>query len=132
MRRRVDLPALARASADPAACVTGVRLHGRGRAIRTAPDGGHAGGPPAPASTIAPITLDEEATGAVRLDRLAIAAAAVVERYGPARTTMAGPALVELVEAAEPPRPGAGGTYPAAESASLTRSTSTDGARWPL
>jgi len=31
------------------------------------------------------------------LDRLAIAAAAVVERYGPARTTMADPALVELV-----------------------------------
>jgi hypothetical protein len=32
----------------------------------------------------------------VLLDRLAIAAAAVVERYGPARTTMADPALVEL------------------------------------
>lgn len=33
----------------------------------------------------------------VLLDRLAIAAAAAVERYGPARTTMADPALVELV-----------------------------------
>jgi hypothetical protein len=32
----------------------------------------------------------------VLLDRLAIAAAAVLERYGPARTTMADPALVEL------------------------------------
>ena len=31
------------------------------------------------------------------LERLALAAAAVVERYGPARTTMADPALVELV-----------------------------------
>lgn len=58
-----------------------------------------------------PITLDEEVIGTVwlerpgapgRLDellleRLAIAAAAVAERYGPARTTMADPALVELV-----------------------------------
>jgi hypothetical protein len=57
-----------------------------------------------------PITLDEEEIGTVwlerpgppgplddvLLDRLAIAAAAVVERYGPARTTMADPALVEL------------------------------------
>jgi len=34
------------------------------------------------------------------LDRLAIAAAAVLERYGPARTTMADPALVELVVSA--------------------------------
>lgn len=33
----------------------------------------------------------------VLLDRLAIAAAAAVERYGPAHTTMADPALVELV-----------------------------------
>lgn len=38
-----------------------------------------------------PVPLDE-----VLLDRLAIAAAAVVEWYGPARTTMADPALVEL------------------------------------
>jgi hypothetical protein len=37
----------------------------------------------------------------VVLDRLAIAAAAVVERYGPARTTMADPALVELVISAD-------------------------------
>ncbi|TDC49961.1 PucR family transcriptional regulator, partial [Actinomadura sp. KC345] len=39
-----------------------------------------------------PVPLDE-----VLLDRLALAAAAVVERHGPARTTMADPALVELV-----------------------------------
>lgn len=57
-----------------------------------------------------PITLDEEEIGTVwlertgpanplddvLLDRLALAAAAAVERYGPARTTMADPALVEL------------------------------------
>src|SRR5258707_123839 len=69
----------------------------------------------APASTTTPITLDDEAIGTVwlerpaapgpldqlLLDRLAIAAAAVVERYGPARTTMADPALVELVISAE-------------------------------
>jgi PucR C-terminal helix-turn-helix domain len=62
-----------------------------------------------------PITLDEEEIGTVwlerpgapsrldelLLDRLAIAAAAVVERYGPARTTMADPALVELVISAD-------------------------------
>ncbi|MEV4006549.1 helix-turn-helix domain-containing protein [Actinomadura sp. NPDC049753] len=79
--------------------------------IRVAPDGGNASGPPAPASTAAPVVLDEEEIGAVWLerpgppgpldeavlDRLAIAAAAIVERYGPARTTMADPALVELV-----------------------------------
>ncbi len=35
------------------------------------------------------------------LDRLAIAAASVAERYGPARTTMADPALVELVISAD-------------------------------
>jgi hypothetical protein len=62
IRRRVDLPAPARASAGLAECVAGIRLHGTERAIR-----------------------------------VAIAAAAVVERYGPARTTMADPALVELV-----------------------------------
>ncbi len=46
------------------------------------------GGPPGP--------LDE-----LLLDRLAIAVASVVERYGPARTTMADPALVELVISAD-------------------------------
>ncbi|TWF74309.1 PucR-like helix-turn-helix protein [Pseudonocardia hierapolitana] len=111
MRRRVDLPALARASAGLAECVTGIRLDGTGRTIRCAPDGRQASVPPQPASTAAPITLDEEEIGTVwlerpgppgpldevLLDRLAIAAAAVVERYGPARTTMADPALVELV-----------------------------------
>jgi hypothetical protein len=111
MRRRVDLPALARASAGLAECVTGIRLHGTGRAIRMSPDGRQASAPPSPASTTAPITLDEEEMGTVwlerpgapgplddvLLDRLAIAAAGVVERYGPARTTMADPALVELV-----------------------------------
>jgi len=111
MRRRVDLPALARASAGLAACVAGVRLHGTGQVIRVAADGRQAFGPPRPASTTTPITLDDEEIGIVwlerpgppvplddvLLDRLAIAAAAVVERYGPARTTMADPALVELV-----------------------------------
>ncbi|OEJ23383.1 ABC transporter substrate-binding protein [Streptomyces agglomeratus] len=111
MRRRVDLPALARASAGLAGCVAGVRLHSTGRAIRIAPDGSPASEPAEPASSTAPITLDEEEIGTawlerpgqpsqldeVLLDRLAIAAAAAAERYGPARTTMADPALVELV-----------------------------------
>ncbi|MFI9237537.1 helix-turn-helix domain-containing protein [Streptomyces sp. NPDC053079] len=112
IRRRVDLPALARASAGLAECGAGIRLHGTGRAIRFSPDGRQASDPPPPASAARPITLDEEeigtvwlerpaATGSLDLDellleRLAIAAAAVVERYGPARTTMADPALVEL------------------------------------
>ena len=111
MRRRVDLPALARASAGLAECVAGIRLHGTGRTIRVSPDGGQAPAAPSSASSTAPIVLDEEEIGAVwlerpgppgplddvLLERLAIAAAAVVERYGPARTTMADPALVELV-----------------------------------
>ncbi|MEU8385092.1 helix-turn-helix domain-containing protein [Streptosporangium sp. NPDC048865] len=111
MRRRVDLPALARASAGLAECVAGVRLHGAGRVIRMSPGGGEASAPAPPASTTAPITLDGEEVGTVWLERpgppgpldelvlerLAIAATAVVERYGPARTTMADPALVELV-----------------------------------
>ncbi|RLV04465.1 ABC transporter substrate-binding protein [Streptomyces griseocarneus] len=115
MRRRVDLPALARASAGLAECVAGIRLHGTGRAIRMSSDGTQASGPPGPASTTAPITLDEEEIGTVwlerpgppgplddvLLDRLAIAAATAVERYGPARTTMADPALVELVISAD-------------------------------
>ncbi|MFD1933312.1 MULTISPECIES: PucR family transcriptional regulator [Nonomuraea] len=115
MRRRVDLPALARASAGLAECVAGIRLSGTGRVIRMAPDGREASAPPSPASTTAPITLDEEKIGTVwlerpcppspldevLLERLAIAAAAVVERYGPARTTMADPALVELVISAD-------------------------------
>ncbi|WP_354644214.1 helix-turn-helix domain-containing protein [Kitasatospora camelliae] len=111
MRRRLDLPALARASAGLAECVVGVRLHGPGRAIRMTPDGREAPAPPTPASASAPVTLDEEEIGTVWLerpgptgplddvvlDRLAIAVAATAERYGPARTTMADPALVELV-----------------------------------
>ncbi|GIH79991.1 helix-turn-helix domain-containing protein [Planobispora longispora] len=115
MRRRVDLPALARASAGLAECVAGIRLSGTGRIIRTAPDGREASVPPAAASTTVPILLDEEEIGTVwlerpgppgpldevLLDRLAIAAGAVVERYGPARTTMADPALVELVISAD-------------------------------
>ncbi|MDO0932321.1 helix-turn-helix domain-containing protein [Streptomyces sp. DG2A-72] len=115
MRRRVDLPALARASAVLAECVAGIRLHGTGRAIRVSSDGREASAPPSPASSAMPITLDEEEIGTVwlerpgppgplddmLLDRLAIAAAAVVERYGPARTTMADPALVELVISAD-------------------------------
>lgn len=115
MRRRVDLPALARASAGLAECVAGFRLHGSGRTVRVGPDGREAAAPPSPASTTVPITLDEEEIGTVwlerpgpanaldevLLDRLAIAAAAVVERYGPARTTMADPALVELAISAD-------------------------------
>ncbi|MFF0428825.1 helix-turn-helix domain-containing protein [Streptomyces sp. NPDC004520] len=110
MRRRVDLPALARASAGLAECVAGIRLHGTGRSTRVSPHGTEAATPPAPASTEAPVTLDEEEIGTVwlerpgppnpldevLLDRFAIAAAAAAERYGPARTTMADPALVEL------------------------------------
>ncbi|MFI6362293.1 PucR family transcriptional regulator [Nocardia sp. NPDC050630] len=115
MRRRVDLPALARASAVLAECVTGIRLHGTGRVIRFAPDGREVPGPPPSVSTTGPIVLDEEEIGTVwlertdisrsldelLLERLAIAAAAVIERYGPARTTMADPALVELVISAD-------------------------------
>lgn len=115
MRRRVDSSALARASAGLAECVAGIRLHGTGRVIRIAPDGREASAAPAPASTTAPITLDDEEIGTVwlerpgppnpldevLLDRLAIAAAAAIERYGPARTTMADPALVELVISAD-------------------------------
>ncbi|MEV1244232.1 helix-turn-helix domain-containing protein [Nonomuraea sp. NPDC049750] len=115
MRRRVDLPALARASAGLAGCVAGIRLNGTGRMIRVSPDGRETSAPPLPASTTVTITLDEEEIGTVwlerpgpanlldevLLDRLAIAAAAVVERYGPARTTMADPALVELVISAD-------------------------------
>jgi PucR C-terminal helix-turn-helix domain len=119
IRRRVDLPALARASAGLAECVAGIRLHGAGRAIRFAPDGKEAADPSPSASTTTPIILDEEGIGAVwlerpgppgpldelLLDRLAIAAAAVVERYGPARTTMADPALVELVISSDSDEP---------------------------
>jgi hypothetical protein len=115
IQRRVDLPALARASAGLAECVAGIRLHGTGRAVRVGPDGRQASAPPPPASTTAPITLDGEQIGTVWLerpgppgplddvvlDRLAIAAAAVVERYGPAHTTMADPALVELAISAD-------------------------------
>jgi PucR C-terminal helix-turn-helix domain len=117
IQRRVDLPALARASAGLAECVAGIRLHGTGRTIRSSPDGSQAPAPPPPASTTttAPITLDGEEIGTawlerpgppgplddLLLDRLAIAAAAVVERYGPARTTMADPALVELAISAD-------------------------------
>ncbi|QFU92089.1 CdaR family transcriptional regulator [Amycolatopsis sp. YIM 10] len=111
MRRRVDLPALARASAGLAECVAAIRLHGTGRTIRVAPDGREATTEPLPPSTTAPVTLDDEEIGSVwlerpgepgsldeaLLDRLAIAVATVVERYSPARTTMADPALVELV-----------------------------------
>ena len=113
MRRRVDLAALARASAGLAECVAGIRLHGTEQAFRASADGRQAPLPPAPASTVVPVILDEEEIGTVwlerpgrpspldglLLDRLAIAAAATVERYGPARTTMADPALVELVTA---------------------------------
>ncbi|MBQ1027967.1 CdaR family transcriptional regulator [Micromonospora sp. C95] len=111
MRRRVDLPALARASAGLAECVAGIRLHSTGRTVRVGPDGRQAPVAQPAAFATAPITLDGEEIGTVwlerpgpplplddlLLDRLAIAAAAVVERYAPAHTTMADPALVELV-----------------------------------
>ncbi|MFI8913184.1 PucR family transcriptional regulator [Streptomyces sp. NPDC053513] len=110
MRRRVDLPALARASAGLAECVAGIRLHGTGGSTRVSPHGTQASTPPAPASGEAPIVLDDEEIGTVwlerpgppnpldevLLDRFALAVAAAAERYGPARTTMADPALVEL------------------------------------
>jgi PucR C-terminal helix-turn-helix domain len=80
-----------------------------------APDGTVASAPARPASATAPIVLDEEEIGAVwlerpglafaldqlLLDRLALAVTAVVERYGPAQTTTADPALVELVISAD-------------------------------
>lgn len=114
MRRRVDLPALARASAGLAECVAGIRLHSTGRVIRMSPAGTEAA-ETRPMSSRSPITLDDEEIGEVWLerpeaanpldevvlDRLALAVAAVVERYGPARTTMADPALVELVISAD-------------------------------
>ena len=119
MRRRVDLAALARASAGLAECVAGIRLHSTGRVIRMTPGGTAAPEPSGTPTSTAVITLDDEEIGLVwlerpdsggrpehpldevLLDRLAIAAAAVVERYGPARTTMADPALVELVISAD-------------------------------
>ncbi|MDA2809199.1 helix-turn-helix domain-containing protein [Nocardiopsis sp. RSe5-2] len=112
MRRRVDLPALARASAGVAECVAGAQLHGTGSVVRFAPNGREAPDPvPAARSTVCPVILDEEEVGTVwleredapraldelLLDRFALAAAAALERHGPARTTMADPALVELV-----------------------------------
>ncbi|MDX8033205.1 helix-turn-helix domain-containing protein [Lentzea sp. BCCO 10_0856] len=114
MRRRVDLAALARASAGLAECVAGIRLHSTGKVIRMSPGGTEATATD-PTSSRSPITLDDEEIGEVwleragdvlpldevLLDRLAIAAAAVVERYGPARTTMADPALVELAISAD-------------------------------
>ncbi|MER5965684.1 helix-turn-helix domain-containing protein [Streptomyces sp. NPDC002057] len=120
MRRRVDLPALARASAGLAECVAGLRLHGTGRAIRFAPGGREPSAAPAPASTTAPVVLDEEEVGAVwlerpgppgpldevLLERLALATAAVVERHGAVLTTMADPALVELAISSDGDEPG--------------------------
>ncbi|MGW4212360.1 helix-turn-helix domain-containing protein [Lentzea sp. NPDC004789] len=114
MRRRVDLPALARASAGLAECIAGIRLHSTGKVVRMSPAGTEAG-VAQPMSSRSPITLDDEEIGEVWLeraggawpldevvlDRLALAVAAVVERYGPARTTMADPALVELVISAD-------------------------------
>ncbi|MET8763689.1 helix-turn-helix domain-containing protein [Lentzea sp. NPDC004782] len=113
MRRRVDLPALARATAGLAECVAGIRLHSTGKVVRMSPAGTEAAAAQ-PTSSRSPITLDDEEIGEVWLerpaawpldevvlDRLALAVAAVVERYGPARTTMADPALVELVISAD-------------------------------
>jgi hypothetical protein len=91
MRGRVDLPALGRASAGLAECVAGIRLHGMGRAARVSPHGTAASTPPSPASTTAPIALDEERLGTVWLER---PGGRRTDR--PARTTRAAPALVEL------------------------------------
>lgn len=111
MRRRVDLPALTRASAGLAECVAGARLHGTGSVVRFAPNGREApGAVPVAPSIVFPVLLDGEEVGTVwlereaapralddvLLERFAIATAAVLERHGPARTTMADPALVEL------------------------------------
>ena len=115
MRRRVDLSALARASAGLAECVVGIRVHSTGRVVCCSPEGRQVPALSTPASSTMPITLDEEEIGAVwmerpgspspldetLLDRLAIAAAAAVERHGPAATTMADPALVELALSAD-------------------------------
>lgn len=111
VQRRVDLPALARSSAGLAECVVGIRLTGSAREIRMAPGGHPASEAMVPVSRAAPVTLDGEEIGTVWLeraggslpldevvlDRLAIAVAAVAERYGPASTTLADPALVELI-----------------------------------
>ncbi|HUQ58900.1 MAG TPA: PucR family transcriptional regulator, partial [Lentzea sp.] len=45
MRRRVDLPALARASAGLAECVAGIRLHSTGKVVRMSPGGTEAAAP---------------------------------------------------------------------------------------
>src|SRR4029453_16172847 len=104
MRRRVDLPALARASAGLAECVAGIRLHGTGGAVPPAPDARQAPPPPPPASTTAPITLDGEEIGTVwlerpgppgRLDdvvleRVGIPARGVLEPFGPGPPPPAG------------------------------------------
>ncbi len=114
MRRRVDLPALARAAAGLAECPVGIRLRGAHQPVLMAPDGQPATEPQT-ASTEAAVLLDEETIGTVWLerpgpaggldqlvlDRLALAVAAAVERYGPAHTTMADPALVELAVSAD-------------------------------
>ena len=114
MRRRVDLPALARASAAWPSAWPGSGC--------TARDGPSAARPTAakrpprrhrrPPRRRSPSTRKRSARCGwnarpagplddLLLDRLAIAAAAVVERYGPARTTMADPALVELAISAD-------------------------------
>ncbi|MFF3573489.1 helix-turn-helix domain-containing protein [Nocardia jiangxiensis] len=91
--------------------MAGIRLNSAGRVIRFAHDGREAPDTAMPASTTVAVTLDEEEIGTVwlerpgppsaldqlLLERLALATASVVERYGPAHTTMADPALVELV-----------------------------------
>lgn len=115
MRRRVDLPALARATAGLAECVTGIRLTMSGRVVRVGIDGRVPDESIPESSLSAPIVLDGEAIGTVwleradtprhldplLLERLSLAVSAVVERYGPAPTTMADPALVELVISAD-------------------------------
>src|ERR1700754_2026709 len=69
MRRRVDLPALARASAALAECVAGIRLHDPGRPVRFSPHGVQMSAPTPEPSTQTPILLDEEEIGSVWLER---------------------------------------------------------------
>ncbi|MFW6599149.1 helix-turn-helix domain-containing protein [Propionibacteriaceae bacterium Y2011] len=109
MRRRVDPAALVRATANLAECVSAMRLHGTDTVVRYSPVGREVLGAGRPSSD-APVLLDGEEIGtvwlerpgpprqldALVLERLALAAAGVAERYGPAGTTMADPALVEL------------------------------------
>lgn len=105
MRRRVGFATLVRLTAALAECPVGLQVIATGETIRFGPDGTGS------ASASALVVLDDEPVGKVWLERpgtahsfdellverLAIAAAALWDRNDPAPTTMAGPALVELL-----------------------------------